>query len=806
MNYKTKAKKLVAQMTLEEKASLMSGKDFWYLKGIERLELPEVMVTDGPHGLRKQAGESDHLGINASVPAVCFPTASATACSFSRDLMNKIGIALGEECRQEQVAVILGPGVNIKRSPLCGRNFEYISEDPYLTGQMAASLVKGVQSQNVGVSVKHYAVNNQETRRMTIDSVVDERALREIYLAGYEAIVKEADPWTFMCCYNLVNGTYGAENKYLLTDILREEWGFEGLVMTDWGAINDRVKGVQAGLDLQMPADGGSFDKLVVQAVQDGQLDEADLDKAVVNVVDIILRSLDRKPMEYDVVAHRELARRAAVESSVLLKNDNHILPVQAGETFAVIGAFAKTPRYQGSGSSKIEPIKLDNLYNTLTEAGVEFAYADGYDLATRGVNEALIAQACETAKGQDKVFIIAGLPDEYEAEGYDRADMGMPEAHNRLIEAVAAVNPNVCVVLLCGSPVEMPWHDDAAGILVTYLGGEAGGAALADMLMGSRAPGGRLAETWPLSVTDNPSYAYFPGYSKSVEYRESIYVGYRYYDTAKKEVRYPFGYGLSYTEFSYGKPELGSKSIKDTDELTVSITIKNTGKKVGSEVVQLYVSHKKPTIYKAEQELKDFRKIILEPGKSAEVTFTLDKRAFAFYNVETKDWQVESGEYEIRIGASSRDIRHTATVHVDSTSEAQVPDYRASASCYYDLSSGIANVPDAAFREVLGHEPPPREREPGTPHTPNSTFSDITDTKFGRRMYKMAKKQVGKVMGDSGEDIQRMAEAMIDDMPLRMLYMLGGGKMTPRRMDGLLTMINGQFFKGLGMMLKKAK
>lgn len=803
MKYTAKAKKLVAEMTLKEKASLMSGKDFWHLKGVERLGLPSVMVTDGPHGLRKQAGGADHLGINESVPAVCFPTAAATACSFDRGLMRRIGVALGEECRQEEVSVILGPGVNIKRSPLCGRNFEYVSEDPYLAGQLAASLVNGVQSQNVGVSVKHYAANNQETRRMTADSVIDERALREIYLSAYETIVKEADPWTFMCCYNPVNGVYGAENNYLLNEILRDEWGFEGLVMTDWGAINDRVKGVAAGLDLQMPADGGVFDKLVEEAVENGTLDEKDLDRAAVNVVGLILRAQERKAMEYDVDAHRALARLAAAESSVLLKNDDGILPMNVGEEIAVIGAFAKTPRYQGTGSSKIQPVKLDTLYDTLTDMGVPFAYADGYDLSAREVREELIAEACETAKGKDRVFIIAGLPDEYESEGFDRKDMKMPPAHDALIEAVCAVNPNVCVVLLCGAPVEMRWHDKVKGVLLTYLGGEAGGAALADMLTGGAAPGGRLAESWPLTADDNPSAPYFPGYPKSVEYRESIYVGYRYYDKAKKDVRYPFGYGLSYTAFEYGRPTLSSHAIADTDTLTVTLKVKNTGKARGSEVVQLYVSHENPTLFKAEQELRGFEKVTLAPGESAEVSFALDKRSFAYYNTCIMDWHVETSSYEIRIGASSRDIRQSARVRVTSTVDAAIPNYRETAPCYYDLTQGIAQVPDDAFTALLGHTPPQRDRTPGTPHTPNSTFIDITDTKNGRRLYKIASKQITKQFGGSG-DLVLMAEAMFNDMPLRMMYMVMGGKFTPTRMQGLLEIIEGHFFKGLAKLIRK--
>ncbi|MCC8023536.1 MAG: glycoside hydrolase family 3 C-terminal domain-containing protein, partial [Clostridiales bacterium] len=606
------SKDLVSRMTLEEKASLCSGKDFWHLKGVERLGLSSVMVTDGPHGLRKQAGESDHLGINDSVKATCFPTASATACSFDPELMREIGAALGEECRQEDVAVILGPGANIKRSPLCGRNFEYISEDPYVTGEMAAALISGIQSQGIGTSMKHYAANSQETRRMSTDSVVDERALREIYLTGFETAVKKAQPWTLMCAYNKLDGTYLSNNKRLLTDILREEWGFEGLVMTDWGAMDDRVKGVEAGLDLEMPASGGFTDTQIVEAVRAGKLSEAALDRAVERITALILRCQEGRQAgyRYDRDAHHALARRAAAQSTVLLKNEGGLLPLAGNARIAVIGQFAKTPRYQGAGSSKIEPTRLDNAWDALAQTALEAEYAPGYNLGKeRQDAAALRAGACKAARDKDVVVLFAGLPDAYESEGFDRDTLEMPQEHVDLIEAVAAENPNVVVVLQCGAPVEMDWADRVKGIVLSYLGGQAGGSGCVDVLTGKVNPGGKLAETFPYHLSDTPSFRYFPGYSKSVEYRESLYVGYRYYDAADKAVRYPFGYGLSYTTFEYSNLKLGAAEYEPGGgTLAVSFTVTNTGTVPGAEVAQIYVRLEKSRIFRAKRELKGFQ------------------------------------------------------------------------------------------------------------------------------------------------------------------------------------------------------
>ena len=803
MNFKEKARELVSQMTLEEKASLMSGLNFWYLKGVERLGLPSIMVTDGPHGLRKQADDADHLGINKSVPAVCFPTSAATACSFDRELLKRIGVAIGEECRQENVAVILGPGINMKRSPLCGRNFEYFSEDPYVSGELAIAFVQGVQSQNVGVSVKHYAFNNQETRRLTSDSVLDERTARELYLTAFEKVTKEANPWTFMCAYNRFEGTYCSESKKLLKDILRDEWGFDGLVMTDWGAANDRVDGIAAGLDLQMPADDGVNDAKVLESAKNGMLSKADLDAAAVNVTELILKAQTREPLTCNVDAHRKLAAQAAAESTVLLKNDDAVMPMPEGANFAIVGAFAKTPRHQGAGSSKIEPIKLDSVCDCLEDAGAVFKYADGYNIDSDEADIVLINKAVEAAKEKDYVFVVAGLPAAYESEGFDRENMKMPESHNVLIKELANVNDNVVVFLLGGSPMEVVWQDDVKGILMCYLGGETVGKAIADLILGKQAPGGRLAESWPYSSGANPSATYYPGYQKTVEYRESIFVGYRYYDTAQKPVCFPFGFGLSYTTFEYSGLKVDKKSIYDTDSIRLSVDIKNTGDVAGSEVVQLYVSHRKPTIFKAAHELKGFEKVFLAPGESKTVNFILDKRSFAYYNTIVSDWHVESGDYELQVASSSRDIRGRATVYVKSTVNAEIPDYRRTAPTYYSLQNGISKISDRQFTEILGRPLPSRTRDRYDRFDENSTISEIQEKWIGRVFAKKFKEQAQAKLSNMSEDIAEMFNRMLDDMPLRSLRMMAGGDLPPNVIDGLVIALNGRLIKGMKMMKK---
>ncbi len=804
MRNQEKAHALVSEMTLAEKASLCSGKNFWYLKGIKRLGLPEIMVTDGPHGLRKQLTAADNLGLNTSVPAVCFPTASALACSFDRDLLFQVGSAIGEECRQEDVAVLLGPGVNIKRSPLCGRNFEYYSEDPYLSGHLAGAFINGVQSQNVGVSLKHFAANNQEKRRMTVDVVMDERTFREIYLAGFETAIQQSDPWTLMCSYNRLFGEYASENKRLLTGILRDELGFQNLVMSDWGAVSDRVKGLAAGLDLEMPHVDEINDQHILQAVQDGRLPLDTLNLAAERVTALILRAQERQPFTYDVNAHHTLTRMASAQSAVLLKNDLNLLPGNIHQKAAVIGAFARKPRYQGTGSSKLTPVKIDNAYDEFIARGLVFEYAEGYREESDEPDERLIAEACRVSAGKDIIYLFAGLPDRYEAESFDRENLLMPASHVRLIEAVSQVNANVVVVLHGGAPVEMNWADEVQAILLMYLGGEAVGSATVDLLLGKTNPAGKLAESWPCKDEDVPSFAYFPGYPSTVEYREGLFVGYRYYDTAEKPVRYPFGYGLSYTSFEYSGMELSARQMGDQESLEVSCTITNTGSRAGSEIVQIYVSALHPGVFRPVQELKGFGKVLLDPGEAKQVSFKLSKRAFAFYNTAINDWSVETGDYAILIGASSRDIRLRDTIRFESEVEVRIPDYRSIAPGYYDLSGGL-NVSDEEFTALLGRLIPARERNPQAEYTINSTITDIQGHWFGRILLVLINHQLEK-MGKENADLKLMAEKMLMDMPLRSLSMNGGGQITGAMVEAIVDVVNGRVFKGLRKFLKKTK
>lgn len=747
-------KKLISQMTLEEKASLCSGLDLWHLKGVERLGIPSIMVSDGPHGLRKQNAE--HIELKTSVPATCFPTAVGLASSWNRELVEKVGAAIGEECQAEGVSVLLGPGANIKRSPLCGRNFEYFSEDPYLSSEMAASHIKGVQSQGVGTSLKHFAANNQEHRRMSVDAVIDERTLREIYLASFEGAVKKGKPWTVMCSYNRVNGEYASENKYLLTDILRDEWGFDGVVVSDWGAVNERVKALEAGLDLEMPSSFGIRDQQIVQAVKEGKLSEEVLDRAVERILNLLFKAVDgrKENATYDKEAHHQLAREVARECMVLLKNEDKILPLKRQGTIAVIGEFARKPRYQGGGSSHVNPTKLDDIYEEIKKSAgnsVNVLYAKGYRLDKDEVDEGLLEEAKQVAMNADVAVIFAGLPEHYESEGYDRQHMRMPESHCALIEGVAEVQPNVVVVLSNGSPVEMPWIDKVKGLLEAYLGGQALGGAIADLLFGDANPSGRLAETFPKKLSDNPSYLNFPGEGDRVEYREGIFVGYRYYDKKGIEPLFPFGYGLSYTTFEYSDLNISKKEILDTETVTVSVKVKNTGDRAGKEVVQLYVRDVESSVIRPEKELKGFEKVELQPGEEKVVTFELDKRAFAYYNVDIKDWHVESGEFEIMIGKSSRDIVLKDRIFVRSTVAVKKPVHRNTLVGELLLDPVLAPV----FKEFL--------------------------TKAGQ----------GSPMFSATQDQDAMLMAMMKYTPLRALVNFGGGKFTEEMLDGLIQKLN---------------
>jgi len=664
---------LLAALTLEEKAALLDGADFWHTQPVERLGIPGVMVTDGPHGLRKQAGESDHVGLNDSVPATCFPPAAGLASTWNPELLGRIGEALGRECRAEQVAVLLGPGVNMKRSPLCGRNFEYFSEDPLLAGDLAAALVNGLQSTGVGASLKHFAANNQETDRMTVSADVDERTLREIYLPAFERVVTQAQPWTVMCSYNKINGTYASEDPWLLTQVLRDEWGFEGLVVSDWGAVNRRDAGVAAGLDLEMPSSDGAGTRVILDAVRAGTLSEADVDRAVTRVLTLIDRSQPalREGQTFDAEAHHALAREAAAASAVLLKNTDGVLPLdpRSGGTIAVIGEFARSPRFQGAGSSQVNPTRVDTALDALRTAldgHRKVDFAPGFVIDSDAADEGLVAEAVRTAAGADVAVLFLGLPPSYESEGYDRDHMDLPAHQIDLLHAVADANPRVVVVLSNGSVVTVaPWQDRAQAVLEGWLLGQAGGGATADLLLGAAEPAGRLAETVPLRFADNPAVGAFPGELGHVRYGEGLLIGYRWYDARHLQVAYPFGHGLSYTSFAYS--DLSATVLTDGAEpiVEVALTVTNTGERAGRETVQLYVTDPESTVYRPEQELRAFTQVSLAPGESAPVTLTLQSRAFAFWHATMKRWVVEGGTFGIRVGSSSRDIRLTGAVEL---------------------------------------------------------------------------------------------------------------------------------------------
>ncbi len=787
-----KHSEIIEKLTLEEKASLCSGKDFWHLNAVERLGLSSITVSDGPHGLRKQNKDKKAGDLLGSVPAVCFPTASCTACSWDEELLTEMGEYLGDECRAEKISVLLGPGLNIKRSPLCGRNFEYFSEDPFLAGKMAAAFVRGVQSKGIGTSTKHFAANNQETRRMTIDTVADERTLREIYLAGFETVVKEGSPWTVMNAYNKLNGTYCAENEWLLTHVLREQWGFDGVVVTDWGAENEIDKGIAAGQNLEMPGSAGLGAAKLVEAVRNGTLDEAVLDERVGELVELIKKSQNTLcDCEYSKEEHHAFARRVAENSMVLLKNDGGMLPLKEGQTVAVIGEMAKKPRYQGAGSSQIVTTELESAYDAFLKEGVGIVYAQGYDSNKNVTDVKMLADAVECAKSADAAVVFIGLTDEFESEGFDRDTLDIPQNHVDIVNAVSRANPNTAVVLSGGAPVVMPWLGNVKVVLNAYLGGQASGGAVVNLLTGKVNPSGKLAETYPLSLSDTPSFRRFPGSTRSVEYRESVYVGYRYYDTFKKDVLFPFGFGLSYTKFEYSGLRVSQKNMKDTDTLKVTFKVKNVGDVAGAEIAQVYVSDTESTVFRPEKELKGFKKVFLEPGEEKTVSVTLDKRAFAYFNTEAEAWHVESGEFSVKVGASSRDIRLSSAVNVTSTDEGIVePDYRESAPVYY--TGDPANVPDSDFAAILGRDIPYLNDRPKTEITINSALEDADGTSAGRMVNNLLK-SLFKTMSGGNPAQERMMTSMALQIPIRCFISMSMGVFTPEMADGLCLILNGK-------------
>lgn len=801
-----KHKDIVEKMNLKQKADFVSGYDYWHLEEAEELGLPKIMITDGPHGLRKQNPNGKGVGLGNSYPATCMPPAATSACSWDEELLREEGEALAEECLQEKVSVILGPGTNIKRSPVCGRNFEYFSEDPLLAGKMSAGLINGCQSKGIGTSLKHFACNSQEAFRMIINEVIDERTMREIYFPAFEIAVKEAQPWTIMNSYNRINGVYASQNDWLQNKVARDEWGFEGLFVTDWGASVDRVPGLEAGTDLEMPSSGTLNSERIIAAVENGVLDEAVLDEGVDNVVDLIIKSKPalEKDFKYDVEAHHAVARKVAEGSMVLLKNDDNILPLKSNAKIAVIGEMAKAPRYQGAGSSVINPTKLDNAYDSLIELGADVTYAQGYYKApptkkdkNRKSESELTAEAVKAAKAADVALVFIGLTEEFEAEGYDRDNIDMPAAHNALVSEVVKANPNTVVVLAGGSVVNMPWIEDVKALLNMGLSGQAGGSAAANILMGKVNPSGKTAETYPLSFDENPVYGNYPGSPVISEHKESIYIGYRYYDTAKKDVLFPFGFGLSYTTFEYSDIKLSESEIKDNETVTVSFKIKNTGDMDGAEIAQVYVADKESTIFRPEKELRAFTKVFIKAGEEKEVSVTLGKRAFAYYNTNIGDWHVETGEFAVLVGSSSRDIRLEAAVNVISTVEAEIPDYKKSAPAYY--TADIAGMNGGQWAAVYGQQLPSAERDTSAKITIYNCLDDASHTKWGGRIGRLIQSVITKfASAETGDGA--MLQAMAVQIPMRNFISMSMGVFSPKMAEGLLQILNDDesTFKGV--------
>lgn len=785
-------KKLVGKMLLSEKCYLLSGKDFWQTRSVERVDIPNVTLSDGPHGIRKQEGASDQLGLNGSVPATCYPTAATIANSWDPDLGEEIGTYLGTEAACQDVCVLLGPGLNIKRSPLCGRNFEYFSEDPYLAGKMAAGYVKGIQSKGVGACPKHFAANSQELRRMASDSVMDERTLREIYLTGFEIAVKESKPKSIMSSYNRVNGVYANENEHLLQEILRDEWGFDGFVVSDWGASNDHVAGVAAGSHLEMPTTGGDSDEELIRAVESGKLDEKLLNQRVEELLYAVLplrEAVDKiKGRKFDVEKHHAMAQKAAEQSIVLLKNENSILPLTKGKKIAVIGDFAKTPRYQGAGSSVVNPTKLDSTLDVIGNFSLELlGFAAGYH-RTGAADPALEKEAAELAAKADVVLLYIGLDEISESEGLDRQHMRLPDSQIRLIEKTAAVNKHVVAVLSGGSPIEMPWINKCEAIVHGYLSGQAGAAAMLNVITGKVNPSGKLNETYPLKYEDVPSAPYFPAKERNAEYREGLYVGYRYFETVGKPVLFPFGYGLSYTTFEYRNLRLS------TEKAVFDIT--NTGEQDGAEVAQLYVSAKCNGVYRPKKELKGFKKVFLKAGGTKTVEIPIDRDAFRYFNVKTNQFEVESGEYEILIGTNVSDIRLSETVDVIGT-EAPLP---------YDMtkfknyaSGNIEKISDQEFETLLGRKIPNGHWSGQLDR--NDAICQLYYAKSApaRLVYKIMTNMLNKSMAKGKPDLNIM---FIYNMPFRAIGKMAGGMCSQEMVDGIVRIVNGHFFGGLGQVI----
>lgn len=777
------AAEIVAKLDRPTKVRLLSGSDRFSLEGVPAFGIEGVDVADGPHGLRHQPRGGDHLGLHGSQPATCFPTAAALGSSWDVDLLEEVGIALGEEATEQGVAVVLGPGINIKRHPAGGRSFEYLSEDPLLSGKLAAAMIRGVQSQGIGTSLKHYAVNNHESHRLVVDAVLDERTLREVYLAGFEIAVKESAPWTVMCSYNQVNGTYASEHRFLLQEVLRDEWGFEGLVMTDWGAANDRVAGIRAGLDLEMPGSKGAYDADVLAALESGELDEADLDRCATRVVELLQRSRRDRPAS-DADAHHALGRRAAAAGSVLLTNDGVLpLPSDLGR-IAVVGAFATTPRFQGAGSSQVNPTRVDALLDLLRDRvgeGTTVDFALGFDAATGETTDALVEEALAVATGADVVVLCGGLPAPMESEGFDRTSLDLPEGQIRVIEALAALPAPVVVVLSNGGAVHLPFSDRVGAVLECWLGGQAGAGGTVDVLFGDAEPGGRLAESIPEHVAQLPADRNFPGQPRQVQYREGPYVGYRFHDTAGVPARFAFGHGLSYTSFEWTDVSVTGERT----DLTVSVTVTNTGDRPGSDVVQVYVHDRESSVHRPAKELKGFAKVHLAPGASETVAIELDRRAFAVWDAAAQDWLVETGAFDLAIGRSSVEAVTFLPVSVFSDDEVTpVP-----------APAGMVATDDE-FAALLGKPIP--VVSPARPFHRNSTLEDLEATRIGRligaAIVREGLRQSLSEFPDPDEATLKMVRTAIKEGPVRGLVLLSDGLVTFPQVDAVLAALNGNW------------
>lgn len=798
--YQMKYEEIVLKMTLEEKASLLSGKDFWQTVNVDRLGIPSITLSDGPHGIRRQAGSADHLGLNASLPATCYPTAATMANSWDLELGEAVGRHLGVEAASQGVHVLLGPGLNIKRSPLCGRNFEYFSEDPYLAGKMAAAYIRGIQHSGVAACPKHFAANSQELRRMSTDSVMDERTLREIYLTGFEIAVKEGHPKALMSAYNKVNGTYANENPHLLTEILTEEWGFDGIVVSDWGGSNDHVKGAIAGSHLEMPATGLDGINQITEAVKDGRLDENLLNRRVDELLELIFSASqaveDREGKEFDVMAHHKMASVAAEGCIVLLKNEQNLLPLEKGTKVAVIGDFAGQARYQGAGSSVVNPTRLDDTLEVMGISGFEVVgYEPGFKRNGKEDSQ-LLFSAVELAKKADVVLFYLGLDEQRESEGKDREDMKLAKNQIEVLRAVSEANPKIAAILSAGSVVEMDWTDYAMAVLHGYLSGQAGAQAMLKVLNGTVCPSGRLNETYPMRYEDTPAYHYYPGMERSCEYREGLYVGYRYYDSADIPVKYPFGFGLSYTTFSYSNLEADSHGV--------SLDVTNTGSRDGAEVVQIYIGKEQRgsaygCVYRPKKELKGFRKVFIRAGETMRVEIPLDDKAFRYFNAETNTWETEGGVYQVMAAANVQDIRLTAAVTVEGTST-PLPAGQSGIAAYEQAD--VRNVSDGDFRALLGREIPPAfwNQEKGLELNDALCQMSYAKSRFARLVFRILDYLLKDSMKKETPDLNLM---FIYNVPFRGIAKMSNGMVTMEMAEAMVEAVNGRFFRGVGHLIR---